>query len=67
MTGTAHEQQDGSRVFYFAKMLVALELRRTHGIVFAAAFLDQFAPEVCRVAANLALRPGHDASGSPTK
>jgi hypothetical protein len=30
----------------FAKLVVALELRRTHGIVFAAAFLEEFDAEI---------------------
>lgn len=65
MTGLEHEQQGDSRVFFVAKMLVALELQRTHGIVFAVSFLDQFPPEVCRAAFKLALRPRHDNSGFP--
>lgn len=31
---------------YFAKLLIALELRRTHGIVFTAAFLRQYEHEI---------------------
>lgn len=65
MTGQEHEQRCDIRVFCFAKLLVALELRRTHGKVFAAAFLDQFAPEVTRAAVKLALHPRTDDSGSP--
>ena len=65
MTGLKHEQQGDSRVFFVATMLVALELRRTHGIVFAVSFIDQFSPEVCRAAFKLALRSRHDSSGFP--
>lgn len=66
MTGPEHEQQEDSRVLYAAKMLIALELRRTHGIVFAAAFLDEFAPEVCKAAVKLAMRPRHGNNGFPS-
>jgi hypothetical protein len=31
---------------YFAKLLIALELRRTHGTVFTAAFLRQYEREI---------------------
>lgn len=67
MTGLEHQRQGDSRAFYFAKMLVALELRRTHGIVFAAGFLELFAPEICQAAVKLALRSTHDNSGSTSE
>lgn len=51
------EATDGDRPdVYFAELLVTEELLRTHGIIFAAGFIDQFAPEICVAAARLVLR-----------
>ena len=36
---------------YFARLLVALELRRTHGREFAARFLEEFDVEIRRAVA----------------
>jgi len=33
---------------YFARLAVALELRQTHGMIFAACFLEQFDAEIRR-------------------
>lgn len=50
MTTSIHDRKPDHCNDYFAKLLVALELRQTHGIVFAAAFLEQFSPEIGRAA-----------------
>lgn len=42
--------------FDFAELLVSQELLRSHGIVFAAEFLEQFATEICLAACRLAQR-----------
>jgi hypothetical protein len=58
---------DGDRLnVYLAELLVSQELLRTHGIIFAAEFMDQFAPEICVAATKLALRRAWDNSGNPT-
>lgn len=54
------------RDFYLAELLVAQELLRTHGIIFAEAFMEQFAPEIDIAATKLALRRAWIDSGSPT-
>lgn len=41
---------------YFAKLLIALELRRTHGTVFTAAFLRQYEHEIAHAVAVCAER-----------
>ncbi len=49
---------NGNEDCYFAKMLIALELRRTHGVVFAAFFLRQYESEIAR--ALLTRQRSHD-------
>lgn len=58
---------DGNRVdVYLAEFLVSEELLRTHGIIFAAEFMEQFAPEIYVAATQLALPRAWDGSGNPT-
>ncbi len=38
--------------FYFAKLVVALELRRTHGMTFATAFVVEFEMEIIAAACS---------------
>lgn len=60
MTDPNHKQTTGVCDLYFAKLMVALELRRTHGVIFAAAFLDQFGSEIGRAASKGTQLSGHD-------
>lgn len=50
MTDTNQDRTPEHCEVYFARLMVALELRQTHGIIFATAFLDQFTPEIGRAA-----------------
>lgn len=48
MTYGTNETQFSSSEFYYAKLLLALTLRQSHGLDFAAAFLEEFGCEIQR-------------------
>ena len=37
-----------SAIYYFAKLFIAIELRRSHGVYFASAFLEDYESEIRR-------------------
>lgn len=66
MTEPGRPMEGDRRDFYLAELLVSQELLRTHGIIFAAEFMEQFAPEIYIAATKLAVRRAWNDSGDPT-
>lgn len=56
MINPTNEPTSAGNELFFAKLLVALALRKTHGIVFAAAFLDEFESEIHLAATGASIR-----------
>ena len=66
MTRAEQPENDDRPDIYLAEFLVSQELLRTHGIIFAAEFMEQFAPEIHVAVAKLALRRAWSDSSNPT-
>lgn len=39
---------DMNTIYYFGRLVIAIQLRRSHGTIFAAAFLAEFDVEISR-------------------
>lgn len=52
MTSHLNPYRPDDTLLYFAKLKLGLELRRTHGVTFATAFLEEFAAQVQTAAVN---------------
>ena len=54
---------------YFGRLLIAMELRRTHGMVYAVFFLEEFEEELYRAVATNSILSARDlaAAGQLTR
>jgi hypothetical protein len=52
-------------MFSFARLCLELELRRTHGVLFAATFLEDFEPEVRRAVSYSSAKRRRERNAGP--